>query len=145
MLYFFPLTVFQALRYPYFYVGQTLGAPLKHSEQQAQKKKISETAADLKPLSLCKPHLDPCELVTTHAEPQTCSQSLHQPIQQIPLPQEDIEKSTLQPVCPSTLTEGQQEPLSLVKRRPPEHCQPVNITEVKACSIKQWTQSWQDD
>ncbi|XP_026005957.1 serine/threonine-protein kinase MAK-like isoform X3 [Astatotilapia calliptera] len=118
----------QALRYPYFYVGQTLGAPLKHSEQQAQKK-ISETAADLKPLSLCKPHLDPCELVTTHAEPQTCSQSLHQPIQQIPLPQEDIEKSTLQPVCPSTLTEGQQEPLSLVKRRPPEHCQPVNITE----------------
>nr|XP_012775647.2 serine/threonine-protein kinase MAK isoform X1 [Maylandia zebra] len=118
----------QALRYPYFYVGQTLGAPLKHSEQQAQKK-ISETAADLKPLSLCKPHLDPCELVTTHAKPQTCSQSLHQPIQQIPLPQEDIEKSTLQPVCPSTLTEGQQEPLSLVKRRPPEHCQPVNITE----------------
>lgn len=144
MLYFFPLTVFQALRYPYFYVGQTLGAPLKHSEQQAQKK-ISETAADLKPLSLCKPHLDPCELVTTHAEPQTCSQSLHQPIQQIPLPQEDIEKRTLQTVCPSTLTEGQQEPLSLVKRRPPEHCQPVNITEVKACSIKQWTQSGQDD
>lgn len=133
MLYFFPLTVFQALRYPYFYVGQTLGAPLKHSElHKAQKKKISETAADLKPLSLCKPHLDPCELVTTHAEPQTCSQSLHQPMQQ-----ENMEQSTLQPVCPSTLTEGQQEPLSLVKRRPPGHCQPVNITEVKACSIKQ--------
>ncbi|KAL3988790.1 hypothetical protein ACER0C_013108 [Sarotherodon galilaeus] len=115
----------QALRYPYFYVGQTLGAALKHSEQhKAQKKKISETAADLKPLSLCKPHLDPCKLVTTHAEPQTCSQSLHQPMHQ-----ENIEQSTLQPVCPSTLTEGQQEPLSLVKRRPPGHCQPVNITE----------------
>uniref|UniRef100_A0AAZ1XBU8 non-specific serine/threonine protein kinase n=1 Tax=Oreochromis aureus TaxID=47969 RepID=A0AAZ1XBU8_OREAU len=115
----------QALRYPYFYVGQTLGAALKHSEQhKAQKKKISETAADLKPLSLCKPHLEPCKLVTTRAEPQTCSQSLHQPMHQ-----ENIEQSTLQPVCPSTLTEGQQEPLSLVKRRPPGHCQPVNITE----------------
>ncbi|XP_030608372.1 serine/threonine-protein kinase MAK-like isoform X1 [Archocentrus centrarchus] len=120
----------QALRYPYFHVGQALGAPLKNSEQsKGQKKKLSEAAAELKPLSLCKTDLDSCELGKAHIEVQTCSQSPHQPLQQIPLPQENMEQSTLQPVSPSTVTEEQQEPLSLVKNRQPACCPAVNITE----------------
>uniref|UniRef100_A0A3Q0SXA8 non-specific serine/threonine protein kinase n=1 Tax=Amphilophus citrinellus TaxID=61819 RepID=A0A3Q0SXA8_AMPCI len=84
----------QALRYPYFHVGQALGAPLKNSEQsKGQKKKLSEAAAELKPLSLCKTDLDSCELGKAHIEVQTCSQSPHQPLQQIPLPQENMEQT----------------------------------------------------
>lgn len=105
----------QALRYPYFHVGQALGAPLKYSEQHKAQEKVSE--AEPKPLSLCKTDLDPCELSETQAEPQPCSQSLHQPLQQILVPQENMKPSTRQPVCPSTPTVGQQEPLSLVKNR----------------------------
>lgn len=111
-------------------MGQALGAPLKNSEQhKAPKKKLSEAAAEPKPPSLCK--TDSCEHGKANAELQTCSQSLHQPLQQIPVPQENMEQSTLQLVCPSTVTEGQLEPLSLVKTRRPACCPAVNITEVK--------------
>ncbi|XP_042353740.1 serine/threonine-protein kinase MAK-like [Plectropomus leopardus] len=91
----------QALRYPYFHVGQTLGAPLK---AQA---KLSEAAAETKPLSLCKTDLETSESSRT----QTCSQSLQQPLQQILLPLDNTE--------PNTKHEGQQEPLSLVKTSKP--------------------------
>uniref|UniRef100_A0A3B5AKE6 non-specific serine/threonine protein kinase n=1 Tax=Stegastes partitus TaxID=144197 RepID=A0A3B5AKE6_9TELE len=94
----------QALRYPYFHVGQSLGAPLKYSEQHRTQEKASEAATELKPLSLCKTDLDSCELGKSQPEPQTCSRSLHQPLQQIPLPQENMEANTLQLVCP--MTEG---------------------------------------
>ncbi|XP_053186739.1 serine/threonine-protein kinase MAK-like [Scomber japonicus] len=86
----------QALRYPYFHVGQALGAPLKYSEQHKAQVRVAETNTGLKPLSLYK------------TESQTCSQSLPQPLQQIQIPQE-----------PHMQTEGQQEPLSLVKNKPP--------------------------
>ncbi|XP_042283448.1 serine/threonine-protein kinase MAK-like isoform X1 [Thunnus maccoyii] len=90
----------QALRYPYFHVGQSLGTPLKYSEQHKTLAKVAEANAEPKPLSLCK----------------TQAESLHQPLHQIQLPQEP---NTQQPARPSTLTEGQQEPLSLVKNRQP--------------------------
>uniref|UniRef100_A0A3P8SYC5 non-specific serine/threonine protein kinase n=1 Tax=Amphiprion percula TaxID=161767 RepID=A0A3P8SYC5_AMPPE len=109
----------QALRYPYFHVGQSLGGPLKSSEQHRNQEKASEAAPDLKPLSLCKTDLDSCELNKPRPEPQTCSQSLHQPLQQINLPQENMEPNVHQLMCPSALTEAQQEPLSLVKNRQP--------------------------
>ncbi|XP_036939654.1 serine/threonine-protein kinase MAK-like isoform X2 [Acanthopagrus latus] len=94
----------QALRYRYFHVGQALGAPLK---AQA---KMSEAAAESKPLSLCKTELE-------------SSQSLQQPLQQISLPQDNMEPSTLEATTFSALTEGQQEPLSLVKNRQPKSWQ----------------------
>ncbi|XP_008277890.1 serine/threonine-protein kinase MAK-like [Stegastes partitus] len=117
----------QALRYPYFHVGQSLGAPLKYSEQHRTQEKASEAATELKPLSLCKTDLDSCELGKSQPEPQTCSRSLHQPLQQIPLPQENMEANTLQLVCP--MTEGQQEPLSLVKSRQPGSCKAVTVSQ----------------
>ncbi|XP_062284248.1 serine/threonine-protein kinase MAK-like [Scomber scombrus] len=86
----------QALRYPYFHVGQALGAPLKYSEQHKVHAKVAESNTGPKPLSLCK------------TESQTCSQSLHQPLQQIQIPRE-----------PNMQTEGQQEPLSLPARGTP--------------------------
>ncbi|XP_076601679.1 serine/threonine-protein kinase MAK-like isoform X1 [Chaetodon auriga] len=109
----------QALRYPYFHVGQALGAPLKCSEQHKVQAKVSEAAAETKPLSLCKTDLESSQPSQTQAELQTCSQSLPQPLQQISLPQENMEPSTKQAVCFTTPPEAQQEPLSLVKNRRP--------------------------
>ncbi|XP_070701796.1 serine/threonine-protein kinase MAK-like [Pempheris klunzingeri] len=100
----------QALRYPYFHVGQALSAPLKFSEQYKTQTKMAEEATETKPLSLCKMDLESGE---------TCSQSFHQPLQQIPLPQDNMEPHTKQAACLSTLSEGQQEPLSLVKKKEP--------------------------
>ncbi|XP_030259137.1 serine/threonine-protein kinase MAK-like isoform X2 [Sparus aurata] len=94
----------QALRYRYFHVGQTLGAPLK---AQA---KMSEAAAESKPLSLCKTELE-------------SSQFLQQHLQQISLPQDNTEPSTKEATTFSALIEGQQEPLSLVKNRQPKSWQ----------------------
>ena len=107
----------QALRYPYFHVGQALGTPVKYSEQH--RAKMPEAAAETKPLSLCKTDVESIER-------QTCSQSLHQPLQQILLPPDNMEPSTKQATCSSTLTEGQQEPLSLVKNR-----QAVGIAQLR--------------
>ncbi|XP_044075935.1 serine/threonine-protein kinase MAK-like isoform X2 [Siniperca chuatsi] len=107
----------QALRYPYFHVGQVLSAPLKYSAQHKAWAKMSEAAAGTKPVSLCKTDLESGEPSKTQAELQTCSQSLHQPLQQIILPQDNMEPSTKQAMCSTTLTEGQQEALSLTKRQ----------------------------
>ncbi|KAM9844984.1 serine/threonine-protein kinase MAK-like [Aulostomus maculatus] len=96
----------QALRYPYFHVGQTLSVPLKNPEQHNTKVKAAEADAEPKPLSLCKTE----EL--SHQFSQTCSQTLHRPLYQVQLPQEP---NTQPPVCPRT--QGQREPLSLVKTR----------------------------
>uniref|UniRef100_A0A8D0CPI0 non-specific serine/threonine protein kinase n=1 Tax=Sander lucioperca TaxID=283035 RepID=A0A8D0CPI0_SANLU len=101
----------QVLRYPYFHVGQALSAPLKYSEQHKAQAKISEAAAETKPLSLCRTDIESGDPSRT----QTCSQSLHQPLQQILLPQDNMEQSTKQEMCSTMLTEGQQEPFSLVK------------------------------
>ncbi|XP_041659695.1 serine/threonine-protein kinase MAK-like [Cheilinus undulatus] len=103
----------QALRYPYFHVGQSLCAPLKYSEQHTAQMKISDP--ETKPLSLCKSDLESIEQI--HAEMQTFSQLL----QQIPLPQDNMEPNTKHVVCPSTLIEDQ-EPLSLVKNKQPVEC-----------------------
>ncbi|XP_033505397.2 serine/threonine-protein kinase MAK-like [Epinephelus lanceolatus] len=141
----------QALRYPYFHVGQALGAPLMYLEQHKAQTKMSEAAAETKPLSLCK--MDP-----EFGEPsrtQLCSQTSHQPLQQILLPQDNMEPSTKQALCSSTLTEGQQEPLSLVKnRQPPTRAAPTgaenSISRVRT-GRRRWGQtsfksvdSWDD-
>lgn len=123
----------QALRYPYFHVGQALGAPLKQHKAQA---KMPEAAAETKPLSLCKTDLESGEPSKTQAELQTCSQSLHQPLQQIPLPQDNMEPSTNQAMCSTTLAEGQQEPLSLVKNRHPTSWQAVGITQTQLPHVR---------
>ncbi|XP_035526691.1 serine/threonine-protein kinase MAK-like [Morone saxatilis] len=109
----------QALRYPYFHVGQALGAPLKYLEQHRTQTKTSEAATETEPLSLCKMDLEPSKPSKTPAELQTCGQSLHQPLQQISLPLDNMEPSSKQAMRVTTLPERQQEPLSLVKKRQP--------------------------
>ncbi|XP_022613902.1 serine/threonine-protein kinase MAK-like [Seriola dumerili] len=104
----------QALRYPYFHVGQALGAPLKYSEHHKAHARTFEVAtAKPKPLSLCKTDLESGEPSKTQADPQTSIQHLHQPLEEINLPQDNMESSRQQ------ATPGQQEPLSLVKNRQP--------------------------
>uniref|UniRef100_A0A668APS2 non-specific serine/threonine protein kinase n=1 Tax=Myripristis murdjan TaxID=586833 RepID=A0A668APS2_9TELE len=109
-------TAVQALRYPYFHVGQALGPPLKYLEHQKAQVKAAELAAEAKPLSLCKADLESCEPSKTQTEPMTCVIYHHQPLQQIPLPQENMDQSTMDP---HTLTPEQPEPLSLVKNKQP--------------------------
>ncbi|XP_054645833.1 serine/threonine-protein kinase MAK-like isoform X2 [Dunckerocampus dactyliophorus] len=102
----------QALQYPYFYVGQALGDQLKYSKQHKVQAMMVKEAVDANALSLCKTSkLEPSK---THSESQTCSQSLHQPLQPIQLSQQ---ADTQQQTCPSMMSEEQQEPLSLVKNR----------------------------
>lgn len=130
------LSVFQALRYPYFHVGQALGAPLKYSEQYKDSTNMSDTATEPKPLFLYQSDRESPEPLVSQADPQTCSLSLHQPLQQIPLPQDNMEPCTKPAVAPSTLTEGQQEPLSLVKNRKPVGSHSVGITQVLTLNVR---------
>nr|XP_046263643.1 serine/threonine-protein kinase MAK-like isoform X2 [Scatophagus argus]XP_046263644.1 serine/threonine-protein kinase MAK-like isoform X2 [Scatophagus argus]XP_046263645.1 serine/threonine-protein kinase MAK-like isoform X2 [Scatophagus argus] len=137
----------QALRYPYFHVGQALGAPLKHSEQHKAQEKMCDAAAETKPLSLCKTDRESSEPSKIQAEWQTCSQSLHQPLQQIPLPQNNIEQSTKQVTCCTVEAEGQQEPLSLVKNRKPVSWQaPTRASptgaENSTCGVRTGRRRW---
>lgn len=120
----------QALRYPYFHVGQALGAPLKYMEQHKAQAKVSEVATDPKPLSLCKTELESREPSETQAEPQASSQSLYQPLQEIRLPQDNVEPST------ELAAEGQQEPLSLVKNKQPMSWHTVGISQVQLLNVK---------
>lgn len=100
----------QALRYPYFRVGQAFTAPPRCSEQQKPGAKTCTTGLESsKPLSLCKMNL---ELSKPRAGLQPLSPPLHRPLQQISLPQDNMELSSKQTMH---WEEGQQEPLSLVK------------------------------
>lgn len=126
----FELFVFQALRYPYFHVGQALGAPLQCSERHKTQANMPEA-----PLSLCKMDLESGEPSKTQAQLQTSNQCLHQPLQQIILPQDNMEPSTKQATYSTALTEGQQEPLSLVKRQPMSW-QAVGITQVQLLNVR---------
>ncbi|XP_058878669.1 serine/threonine-protein kinase MAK-like isoform X2 [Acipenser ruthenus] len=76
-------TTTQALRYPYFQVGQVLGPPPQYVEQQkAQNKPVQPT--EPKPISLSKtePHSPPEPIIKVQPKVN------HQPLQQIQLPQQ---------------------------------------------------------
>ncbi|RXM31033.1 hypothetical protein EOD39_7350 [Acipenser ruthenus] len=76
-------TAIQALRYPYFQVGQVLGPPPQYVEQQnAQNKPVQPT--EPKPISLSKtePHSPPEPIIKVQPKVN------HQPLQQIQLPQQ---------------------------------------------------------
>ncbi|XP_063741588.1 serine/threonine-protein kinase MAK-like isoform X2 [Eleginops maclovinus] len=128
----------QALRYPYFHVGPVLGAPLKNSEQHKAQPKMYEASSETKPLSLCKTDLESSEQSRT----QRCSQSQHQPLQQILLPQNNMEQNTNQTMCSSRLTEGQQEPLSLVKNRQPMSYQAPTGAENSMSAVRTGRRRW---
>ncbi|XP_069366689.1 serine/threonine-protein kinase MAK-like isoform X2 [Paralichthys olivaceus] len=106
----------QALRYPYFHVGQALGAPLKFSEQHKARTKISEAATEPKPLSLCETDLEPSEQRKTQVELKSSRLPLHQPLQEIPLPQDNTDPTSQQATAGQ---QQQQQPLSLVKNQQP--------------------------
>ncbi|XP_030016017.1 serine/threonine-protein kinase MAK-like isoform X2 [Sphaeramia orbicularis] len=127
----------QALRYPYFHVGIPHS---KISEQHKVQTKMREEAAELRPLSPRQRDMDSCESSKTQSKMQMCSQSLHRPLQQILLPQ-DTDSNFEQPVPPSAMLEGQQEPLSLVKSRP----QPVRAlsgTENSVTGVRTGRRRW---
>ncbi|KAK1173662.1 hypothetical protein AOXY_G3830 [Acipenser oxyrinchus oxyrinchus] len=75
-------TAIQALRYPYFQVGQVLGPPPQYVEQNAQNKPVQPT--EPKPISLSKtePHSPPEPIIKVQPKVK------HQPLQQIQLPQQ---------------------------------------------------------
>ncbi|KAK1172409.1 serine/threonine-protein kinase MAK-like isoform X3 [Acipenser oxyrinchus oxyrinchus] len=76
-------TTTQALRYPYFQVGQVLGPPPQYVEQQkAQNKPVQPT--EPKPISLSKtePQSSPEPIIRVQPKVN------HQPLQQIQLPQQ---------------------------------------------------------
>ncbi|XP_061680213.1 serine/threonine-protein kinase MAK-like [Syngnathoides biaculeatus] len=104
----------QALRYPYFYVGQSLGVPMKYSKQHKLLSKdlkgSVEEKAPRKTNKLCQ------EPKKTPKESQTTTQALHEPIHPTQSPHK---VDTQQQTCPSLVAEEQQEPLSLVKNRQP--------------------------
>ncbi|KAM6948368.1 serine/threonine-protein kinase MAK-like [Aplochiton taeniatus] len=98
-------TAIQALRYPYFQVGQALAPPPKYLEQQRAQARAALAAAESKPLSLCKADPQASQPV------QTQTQRRPQPLQQIYAPQLYCD-----PIGSSTDKQHQQSaPLSLVK------------------------------
>lgn len=139
--FWFARFVFQVLRYPYFHIGQALGAPLMYSEQHKAQVKMSEAPTEPIPLPLYKTVLECSESNSTQTESQACSQSLHHPLKQIPLPQDNMEPNTKQTVVPNTPTEGQQEPLSLVKNRQPMSRHTGGISQVQTPNGQNGNQS----
>ncbi|XP_065686296.1 serine/threonine-protein kinase MAK isoform X1 [Patagioenas fasciata] len=83
-------TASQALKYPYFQVGQVLGPPPQYLEKQAPIKPVQPTEAKpslpkLEAISKPEPLSSPDVLEKT--PPQPMSKVNHQPLQQIQLPQ----------------------------------------------------------
>ncbi|KAG9356008.1 hypothetical protein JZ751_000852 [Albula glossodonta] len=91
-------TAAQALRYPYFQVGQVLGPPPQYVEQQKSQVRMAQPP-EPKPISLCKsdqqspaqrtraPAVAPAPTQAPAPAPAPSLNRPHQPLQQIPLPQ----------------------------------------------------------
>ncbi|NWW52278.1 MAK kinase, partial [Pedionomus torquatus] len=83
-------TASQALKYPYFQVGQVLGPPLQYLEKQTPVKPVQPiepkpTLPKLEAISKPEPLSSPD--VPDKTEPQSLTKANHQPLQQIQLPQ----------------------------------------------------------
>ncbi|MGH0160171.1 UNVERIFIED_CONTAM: hypothetical protein FKN15_038845 [Acipenser sinensis] len=103
-------TAIQALRYPYFQVGQVLGPPPQYVEQQnAQNKPVQPT--EPKPISLSKtePHSPPEPIIKVQPKVN------HQPLQQIQLPQQ----ISNQPGLPKMTYKQHQPYLPTTNKNPP--------------------------
>ncbi|XP_052320269.1 serine/threonine-protein kinase MAK-like, partial [Oncorhynchus keta] len=128
------LTVFQALRYLYFQVGQALGPPPQYPEEH---KAQSRTAAaqqasstEPKPLPLCKADLQ------TVLEPQpTQGQGRVQPLQQIHQPQHNTDWDG------HSQHQYQPSPLSLVKHTQPQKVGCENTVSGFRSSRRRWGQT----
>ena len=99
----------QALRYPYFHVGQALGPPPQYQEQSKAHARTAQTATEPKPPSLSK--ADP-QCTSDQSLLQSQEKGHHQPLQRIPLPQQNRSYDS-----PETdaLKQDQPAPLNLVK------------------------------
>ncbi|XP_046883946.1 serine/threonine-protein kinase MAK-like [Hypomesus transpacificus] len=102
-------TAVQALRYPYFHVGQALGPPPQYLEQRKAQARTAQTATEPKPPSLSK--ADP-QCTSDQSLLQSQEKGHHQPLQRIPLPQQNRSYDS-----PETdaLKQDQPAPLNLVK------------------------------
>ncbi|XP_028328620.1 serine/threonine-protein kinase MAK-like isoform X3 [Gouania willdenowi] len=101
----------QALRYPYFNVGHAVGTPINYPEPHTTHEKMSKEATKSAPLTFLNKDSDPC-------------QSTDQLLKPTPFPQGNMDHSTMQLVGSRSLTDRQQEPLSLVKTRLPSDLPP---------------------
>ncbi|XP_036374952.1 serine/threonine-protein kinase MAK-like isoform X2 [Megalops cyprinoides] len=87
-------TAAQALRYPYFQVGQVLGPPPQYVEQQKAQVRTAQ-APEPKPLSLCKSdEQSPAQRTRVPVLGPGVSRTHHQPLQQIPLPQNSLQSDS---------------------------------------------------
>lgn len=108
-------TAVQALRYPYFQVGQALGPPPQYLELQKTPARAAKSDTEPKPLSLCKadqPSTSGLAQSSPQTQPQNQGRSHHQPLQQVPLPQQIITYSN---TGADPLKQDQPGPLRLVK------------------------------
>ncbi|XP_061202495.1 serine/threonine-protein kinase MAK isoform X1 [Neopsephotus bourkii] len=83
-------TASQALKYPYFQVGQVLGPPPQYLEKQTPIKAVQPTEPKSilpKLEAISKPEPLPSPDVLDRTQPQPLSKVNHQPLQQIQLPQ----------------------------------------------------------
>ncbi|NWU70634.1 MAK kinase, partial [Pterocles burchelli] len=78
-------TASQALKYPYFQVGQVLGPPPQYLEKQTPLKPVQPALPKVEPISKPEPLSSPDAPDKT--QPQPLSKVNHQPLQQIQLPQ----------------------------------------------------------
>ncbi|XP_077572378.1 serine/threonine-protein kinase MAK-like isoform X1 [Stigmatopora nigra] len=113
----------QALRHPYFYVGQSLGIPLKFSKQHKFHSEDVKVIMEGKPL--CKTNKLVEEPKKNQGEAHTNSQALNQPPHPIQLPQQPDTQQ--QQACPSLTSDEQEEPLSLVKIKQPTDSTKIGV------------------
>ncbi|NXF93619.1 MAK kinase, partial [Eubucco bourcierii] len=143
-------TASQALKYPYFQVGQVLGPPPQHLEKQAPVKPVHPTEPKpalpkLEPISKPEPLSSPD--VPDKTQPQPLSKVNHQPLQQIHLPQNTANQQVPKQQQPQT------QPLfpTIVKNSSPVTIGPQNgAARPKSCR-RRWGQtlvkgmdSWDD-
>ncbi|XP_077389828.1 serine/threonine-protein kinase MAK-like isoform X2 [Festucalex cinctus] len=111
----------QALRYPYFHVGQSLADPLKYCKQHELQSKHSKGVAEEK--VACEANRlfrEPkkAQAESPHRSGQVLRPTLHPSVQ--PSHQQQQQQQQQQQACPSLISaEEQQEPLSLVTNRQP--------------------------
>ncbi|XP_077439491.1 serine/threonine-protein kinase MAK-like isoform X2 [Vanacampus margaritifer] len=137
----------QALRYPYFFVGQSLGVPLKFCKQHKLQSKNSEGGVEGK--VPCKTNKMSQEAKRAPAESHSSSQALHQTLHPSQACQQQADAPPPPPpqqqACPGSLSsEEQQEALSLVTNRQPlapTKAGPANSVSRARAGRRRWGQT----
>lgn len=100
-------TAVQALRYPYFQVGQVLGPRTQTPDLRKQQMKLAQPTEP-------KPELQSASEPALQSQAKAQGRSFHQPLQQIPLPQADHQAEPL-PLSTQKRSVGNENSLSGLK------------------------------